>query len=521
MAICSIGGGESLLQILNSFQPFADYEIKSVNFPITASQLKIDMLIVAPKAAHLERLAATISDWNRPPVSLFILEDQDYEAQVERLEHHPRVGRAIFFCRNSRQAIETGLTKVLKFYLKRKELNLENNSSEKFALNNVSPRWLFNSLMQHLDEYIYFKDRDSRFLAVSQYLIDKCGKSKPEEVLGQRDFDFFDSEHAQCAYRDEREIVEGKLDEIYKNEPFLKGDQLRWVASRKLPLYTRSRFLAGTFGISRDITAEKTLNDQLAENNKRMQNELLLARNLQGTLMKQNLPQFLNNAGQDSLQIATQYIPSFHLSGDLFSIRKTPEGNASILLGDVMGHGVRAAMVTAMIQIAVQELEAYADQPAVFMEKLNAILNHIMQPAGETMFATAVYCHLDIPSKTITYVQAGAKHGVFAPAGQANAASLFDKENIAPALGLLPSAKFNESSIGLQTGDEILLYTDGIVEAAMNDEEYSEQRLLDFLVSHQRDELPDMMNQLVRSVQDFTQCKELEDDVCLVGLRIL
>ena len=65
-------------------------------------------------------------------------------------------------------------------------------------------------MMEHLDEYIYFKDNNSRFLAVSRYLVESCGKSDPSEIIGQTDFEFFDAEHAQEAYDDERKIATGE-----------------------------------------------------------------------------------------------------------------------------------------------------------------------------------------------------------------------------------------------------------------------------------------------------------------------
>lgn len=291
------------------------------------------------------------------------------------------------------------------------------------------------------------------------------------------------------------------------------------MASRKLPLRTRSNYLAGSFGLSRDITAEKELHKKLEENHARMQSELLLARNLQSTLMRTNVPTFENPAGHNELELATKYIPSFHLSGDFYSVSKTADGGASILLADVMGHGVRAAMVTAMIQIAVQQLRSYANQPAEYMNRLNDLMHRTIQPIGETIFATAVYCYIDLKHKKLTYVQAGARHGVYVPAGNVDAA-IFPCNNMRPALGLIPGAEYTETSQSISAADEIILYTDGVIEAAMGEEEFSEARLIAFLAKHQRVDLNEMLDSLIESVQSFTQSTDLDDDVCLIGMRI-
>ncbi len=520
MAICYIGCDEALIHQLRNFPAFEETELIEVQFPITASDIQIDLLITGTEVRHLTRLAATISDWTLPPVALFVLSEDRYAERSEYLSHHPRVGRTIFFCKDTPEAIQVGLEQTHAFYTKRTSLNIDNSISGNFNTNNISPRWLFQTLMEHLDEYIYFKDADSRFLAVSRYLVQSSGRQEPSDVLGLTDFDLFDQTHAQEAYRDERRIATGELQEINKEEAVEKNGQTIWVASRKLPLRTRSNYLAGSFGLSRDVTKEKELHQQLEKNHERMESELLIARNLQGTLMQQSVPEFTNHDGEVALELATKYIPSFHLSGDFFSVTKTNESGAAILVADVMGHGVRAAMVTAMIQIAVLQLQEYASQPAEFMSRLNDMVKHSMQPTGQTIFATAVYSYIDFDNKQLTYVQAGARHGVYVPTGDIKSASVFESTTISPALGLFPDVRYAESSLTLESGDEVILYTDGIIEAAMGDEEYSEKRMVDFLMAHRRDTLPDMLDELLASVQEFTHSTELEDDVCLVALRI-
>ncbi len=520
MAIYFLGCDEHLVLQIKKFPQFSGSTIEEIEFPITTTTLKIDLLIIGPKVINLIRLAATVSDWNIPPATLFILESHQYDNEAECLNHHPRVGRSIFFCSNTTESVSEGLKSTFNFFQKRNTLELDNTVSGDFNINNISPRWLFQTMMEHLDEYIYFKDQDSRFLAVSKYLVESCGKSHPDEILGLRDFDIFDETHAKDAYKDEQKIATGELNELSKEERILKGDKHAWVVSRKLPFYTRSNYLAGTFGLSREITKEKILHQELEKNNEKMHSELVMARNLQSTLMQQAAPVFQNEKGKDQLEIASKYIPSFHLSGDFYSIIKTAEGGLAILIADVMGHGVRAAMVTAMIQIAVQQLNEYASQPRTFMTKLNAMMQKTIQPSGQTLFTTAAYMYLDLDKKKLTYVQAGATHGVFVPSNENHKAELFEKSSISPALGLLEGTDYPETTMEMAAGDEIVLYTDGIIEAAMGDEEYSEKRLIKFLADHHRDHLDEMMESLLSSVQEFTHTEELEDDVCLITIRL-
>ena len=318
MSICYLDCDASLSRQIQSYPGFSEAEIIEVELPITASEFDIDLLIAGPDVKNLERLTATVSDWNLPPATLCIIDESEFDQQVDLLSHHPRVGRSIFFSKNTPEAIQVGLDQTYGFHQKRASLNIDNSISGNYTTNNISPRWLFQTMMEHLDEYIYFKDGHSKFLAVSRYLAESCGKKEPSDVLGLCDFDLFDHQHAQEAYSDERRIATGELKELNKEEGIFRNGKFAWVASRKLPLHTRSNYLAGSFGLSRDITEEKELHEKLEQNHERMHAELLLARNLQDTLIQQKVPAFLDSEGRNTLEIATKYIPSFHLSGDFF-----------------------------------------------------------------------------------------------------------------------------------------------------------------------------------------------------------
>jgi sigma-B regulation protein RsbU (phosphoserine phosphatase) len=523
MSLCHLACDASHLRLIAKCALFSDHDLLEIELPITGSKAQIDLLIAGPSVDGFTDLAATISDWNTPPVALFIIPAERYEVLSERLHYHPRVGRSIFTCNaNSTESIEAGLKACHEFYTKRSTFTFTHAMSANFTTNNISHRWLFQSLMEHLDEYIYFKDKDSKFLAVSNYLATQCGKLHPQEVLGLSDFDLFDSQHSKEALIDEQKLASGELNELSKEELVeVDGGGVAWVASRKLPLLTRSNYLAGTFGLSRNITQQKEMRDRLQASNERMQSELLLARKMQETLMQQAVPDFPKMDARYGLEIATKYAASFHLSGDFYSIVKTDNNHAAILIADVMGHGVRAAMVTTMIQLAVHQLSDHLSEPAEYMRRLNTMLHHSINAAGQTIFATAAYCYIDLTSGQMTYVQAGASHGIFVSnLTRETVPKSFDRDKISPALGLLPRAEYTEATIDLKSGDEILLYTDGVIEASLGDEEFGEDRLAQFLAMHRKDCVGDMVDCLVSDIARFTMTEHLEDDICILGLKV-
>ena len=119
-------------------------------------------------------------------------------------------------------------------------------------------RYLLQSLMENLPDNIYFKDRDSKFVRISRAMADWFGLAEPMNALGKTDEDFFTDEHAEQARADEVELMkrgEPVLDKVEK-ETWPDG-RTTWVSTSKLPLRDREGDVVGTFGVSRDITAQQ------------------------------------------------------------------------------------------------------------------------------------------------------------------------------------------------------------------------------------------------------------------------
>ncbi|NQV23349.1 MAG: response regulator [Rhodopirellula sp.] len=119
-------------------------------------------------------------------------------------------------------------------------------------------RYLLQSLMENLPDNIYFKDQDSRFIRISRAMADWFNLADPSDATGKTDRDFFTDEHSVEARADEVELMnrgEPVLDKIEK-ETWPDG-RTTWVSTSKLPLRDHERNIVGTFGVSRDITAQQ------------------------------------------------------------------------------------------------------------------------------------------------------------------------------------------------------------------------------------------------------------------------
>jgi len=498
-----------------------DAAFEAVELPISGTSEPIEMLVAGSLAEDALNLAVTVSDWNWPPVTICLLPGGTPRNDIRSMLHHPQVGRSIFPCLSEVGEIETTIEAALGFLRERAGWFNKMSFSDTYTINNISPRWLFESMMRSLDEYIYFKDAHGHFLAVSQYLTERCGRTRPSEILGKTDFEFFDARHSEEAYTDERKIATEKIEELHKEEFLSENGKEQWVLSHKFPLRTRSNFLAGTFGISRDITEAKQLQQAIEQSNARMKSELKLARNLQKTLMGRQMPAFTVGPEKVPLTLATKYLPSFHLSGDFYSCRKTPSGGAAFLVADVVGHGARAAMVTAMIQLAVQQLDHLSDDPESFMRELNAMIHRSFRPLGEPIFATAIFAVLDLNDLTLRFVQAGARHGATITGAAKREARLLPSDPIGSALGLLPDSDYRAGSLKVDSGNELFFYTDGLVEARNEKgEEFGESRMLKWLVGGPAGAWDERFDSLMVQLNGFTARKVMEDDICLLAVSV-
>ena len=138
------------------------------------------------------------------------------------------------------------------------QMERRNKEMEDIQRELTEEKYLLNALLNSTNDRIYFKDKDSKFLRVSQSMVDLFEKKDESEILGKSDFDFGFEEHAKVAYQDEQNIIktaQPMVDAVEKEK--WDDGKITWVSTTKNPLRDLEGNIIGTFGISRDVTKSK------------------------------------------------------------------------------------------------------------------------------------------------------------------------------------------------------------------------------------------------------------------------
>jgi len=152
--------------------------------------------------------------------------------------------------------------------------NLEQRRLERQKVEEIlaSEDYLLRTLIDHLPDYIYVKDKNSRFLTANSAIAHHMGVDIPEDLIGKNDFDFYPEALAKQYYADEQALIKKGEALIAKEEPTIdpNGSE-RWLLTSKIPLYNHLGNLTGFVGIGRDITEQKRIEIELREYQDKLQ----------------------------------------------------------------------------------------------------------------------------------------------------------------------------------------------------------------------------------------------------------
>jgi phosphoserine phosphatase RsbU/P len=250
---------------------------------------------------------------------------------------------------------------------------------------------------------------------------------------------------------------------------------------------------------------------QLAQQLDIIKKELDIAREIQFSILPNQLPVIEN------LDLAARYVPMTQVAGDFYDFIVVDEKHVGILVADVSGHGMPAALIASMLKIAFAAQTEYAADPA----KLLTELNRTLCGKFHGHYVTATYVYLDLEDHIVRY--AGAGHPpVLMYDGTTGTVRELDENGFF--LSWIADAIYSCKEVSLRQGDWVILYSDGITEM-MNgiEEEFGKDRLRNFVECNSCLSAEEFAAKLLYELQKWSgrqEDEEADDDVTLVVAHV-
>ena len=223
----------------------------------------------------------------------------------------------------------------------------------------------------------------------------------------------------------------------------------RWIFDRGQARFVDGEFV-GYVGTATDIHQRKEMEQKLSRAYER---DHQVAETLQRSLLPERLPEI------DGVGLEARYLPAAHgtaIGGDWYDAMELDDGRVAVVVGDVVGHGLRAATMMGQLRNAFRAYALVEPTPAATLGRLNRLL----AVDGRDLMATALYVILDRDTGEIVYSSAGHPPALIAARGGAR----FLDEGRSVPLGTADPATYTEAHDRIEPGGTLLLYTDGLVE---------------------------------------------------------
>jgi serine phosphatase RsbU (regulator of sigma subunit) len=236
-------------------------------------------------------------------------------------------------------------------------------------------------------------------------------------------------------------------------------------------------------------------------------NELEMAREIQLSILPHEIPKIRG------LEIAARYIPMNLVAGDFYDFLMVDEKRVGILVADVSGHGLPAALIASMLKVALAAQSPHAFDPARVLAGLNQSLCGMFK----NHFVTAAYVFVDAEKSCIKYAGAGHPPLLLWRESRDCASEVLENGLL---LGLFPDAPYSVAEVCVEPGDKAVLYTDGILETrSPSKEEFGPDLFKVFLESNHKlkaDKFADLMLDELMGWSENRKGEGQEDDITLL-----
>ncbi len=248
--------------------------------------------------------------------------------------------------------------------------------------------------------------------------------------------------------------------------------------------------------------------DQEAAERGKLEHEMNIARNIQMELLPKSFPKL------PGLDMFAFTVPARHVGGDCYDVIDMGDSKLAITIGDVSGKGTPAAILMANVQAAVRVLSESRVPAAELITRVNRLVHGYTE---DGVFITFFYSILDTRTGEVVYVNAG--HNPPCILRRDGSREYLDRGGLV--IGVMPNSEYDVGRATLHTGDDLVLYTDGVTEAENLEEEmYGEERLEQLLIEHRHASAREIEERVYTSVKDFAAGASQTDDLTMVIVKM-
>ena len=280
------------------------------------------------------------------------------------------------------------------------------------------------------------------------------------------------------------------------------------VESDRLAAFDRHHLeILQFFADAAAISLEKAILHHQILDKKKLEEQMQIAKDVQSNLLPANPPEI------EGYDIAGICIPTYEIGGDYYDYINLGENNLAIVIADVSGDGIPAALIMAAFRAILRNQLKLIQKPDEIMNILN---EQIPEVSRKRDFITAFYGKLNFKEHKFTFTNSGHNPPVLM---RSNGQMEF-LETGGPSLNIVREANFASSTVNLSPGDHIIFYTDGVTEIFdKNSKEFGFERLQKVILNSKDSSADEILNKIVESTKNFAGTNLYRDDFTLVVLK--
>ncbi|WP_300369336.1 PP2C family protein-serine/threonine phosphatase [Brachyspira sp.] len=290
----------------------------------------------------------------------------------------------------------------------------------------------------------------------------------------------------------EEKKSDGKIYRLFKIDSTIINDYQKAI----IDLKEKNSYILGRY-------------DVLDEIKKQYKKDMKKARKLQENMMPKKMP------NDKIIESASLYKPLESVGGDFYDYIYLDDDRILFIISDISGHGVEAAIITAMLKTALGNIAQSFKSPASFIYDVN---NYIIKILPINYYLTMIAVEIDLKNKTIKY--SNASH---TPMLMLDNSEVKEYTKGGTIIGLFPQAYYEEETINIKKDNVLIFYTDGVTEASRSKNKYDFygiDRLKKVLIKNKNNRAENIISNIEKDFYDYLSYMSPDDDFTIVAFKI-